>query len=99
MGLPEILVVAGEASGDRLAAGLLGELRKLRPEVRAFGMGGPLLEAAGADLLYGAAEVAVMGIAEVLPKLRRLRRVMAGLAQAATRRRPCCAVLVDIPDF
>src|SRR5262249_13410622 len=99
MALRQMMVVAGEASGDSHAASLVTELAKRLPEARFFGMGGPLLEAAGLECVYGSNEVSVMGISEVLPKLRRILKVMRGLARAAARRRPECAILVDIPDF
>lgn len=93
------MVVAGEASGDQHAAELVGELKRRRPGLRFFGMGGPRLAAQGAELLYGADEISVMGIVEVLPKLPRILQVLHGLTRAAARRRPRCAILVDIPDF
>lgn len=95
----DILVVAGEASGDAHAAGLVNELRRVRPDLRFFGMGGERLAAAGLERLYDAREVSVMGFTEVLPKLFRILAVMRGLAKAAKARRPALAVLVDIPDF
>jgi lipid-A-disaccharide synthase len=93
------MVVAGEASGDQHAADLVAELRKRRPDLRFFGMGGRHLAAQNVDLLYGAEEISVMGLVEVLPKLRRILRVKRGLERAAARRQPACAILVDIPDF
>ncbi len=95
----EILVVAGEASGDQHAAELVAQLQARRPELHFFGMGGQKLAARFVDRLYDAREINVMGITEVLPKLRRILRVLEGLAAAAERRRPACAILVDIPDF
>jgi lipid-A-disaccharide synthase len=97
--LTEIMVVAGEASGDQHAAALVAEIQRRRPDIHFFGMGGPRLAACHADLLYSASEVSVMGIVEVLPKLWRILSVKRGLERAAARRRPACAVLVDIPDF
>lgn len=99
MATVEILVVAGEASGDQHAAALVAQLQARRPELRFFGMGGPALAERAVDLLYGADEISVMGISEVLPKLRRILGVLHGLERAAARRRPACAILVDIPDF
>ncbi|WNG16211.1 lipid-A-disaccharide synthase [Cystobacter fuscus] len=96
---PQILVVAGEASGDAHAAELVAALRARRPDLSFFGMGGSRLAAQGVELLYGAHEVNVMGITEVLPKIPRILQVMKGLARAAAERRPACAILVDIPDF
>jgi lipid-A-disaccharide synthase len=96
---PQILVVAGEASGDSHAAELIAALKAHRPDLTFFGMGGSRLAAQGVELLYGAHEVNVMGITEVLPKIPRILQVMRGLANAAAERRPTCAILVDIPDF
>jgi len=95
----ELMVVAGEASGDLHAADVLAELRRRRPDFRAFGMGGPRLQAAGLDRLFDAREISVMGIAEVLPRLPRIWRVFRALVRAARERRPAAALLVDVPDF
>lgn len=92
-------MVAGEASGDQHAAAVVREIRRNAPQVRFFGMGGPALRAQYVDLIYGAEEISVMGLTEVLPKLRRILDVMEGLRRAAERRRPACALLVDVPDF
>jgi lipid-A-disaccharide synthase len=96
---PQILVVTGEASGDAHASELVAALQARRPDLRFFGMGGSKLAARGVELLYGAHEVSVMGITEVLPKIPRILQVLRGIASAAAERRPACAILVDIPDF
>jgi len=95
----ELMVVAGEASGDLHAADVLAELRRRRPDLRAFGMGGPGLQAAGLERLFDAREISVMGIAEVLPRLPRIWRVFRALVRAARDREPAAALLVDVPDF
>jgi lipid-A-disaccharide synthase len=95
----DILVVAGEASGDQHAAALVTQLRALRPDLRFYGMGGPRLREAGVELLFDAREVSVMGITEVLPRLPRILAILRGLSRAAEARRPALALLVDIPDF
>ena len=95
----EILIVAGEASADLHAARALIELRKLRPGLRAFGVGGPALRAAGLEALYPAEEICVMGLTEVLPRLPRILSILFGLTRAARVRRPKVALLVDLPDF
>ena len=97
--MADILVVAGEASGDQHGADVVRALRARDPSLRFFGMGGKHLGEAGVELLYGAHEVSVMGIAEVLPRLWRILSVMKGLEHAARARRPALALLVDIPDF
>jgi len=94
-----ILVVAGEASGDMHAARLLAELRRLRPDLRPFGMAGEECARAGVELLAESREVAVVGITEVLRVLPRAREVFELLVAETERRRPAVAVLVDFPEF
>jgi lipid-A-disaccharide synthase len=95
----EILIVAGEASADLHAARALKELQRLRPGVKAFGVGGPALREAGLDALYPAEEICVMGLGEVLPRIPRILAILSGLARSAAERRPRVALLVDLPDF
>lgn len=95
----DVLVVAGEASGDLHAASVVAKLRALAPDARFFGMGGPRLAAQHVELLFDMQELSVMGFSEVLPKLPRLFQVMAGLEAAVKQRRPRVALLVDVPDF
>lgn len=95
----DVLVVAGEASGDQHAADVVAALRRKRSELRFFGMGGPRLAAQGIELVHGAHEISVMGLVEVLPKVPRIWRVMNDLERAAAERKPACALLVDVPDF
>ncbi|MEW5742749.1 MAG: lipid-A-disaccharide synthase [Myxococcota bacterium] len=95
----DVLVVAGEASGDQHAADVVAALKRKRGDVRFFGMGGPKLAAQGVELVHGAHELSVMGLVEVLPKVPRIWRVMKDLEAAAGARRPACALLVDVPDF
>ncbi len=95
----EILIVAGEASADLHAARALEELGRLRPGVRAFGVGGPRLREAGLEAIAPAEEISVMGLAEVLPRIPRILGILRALARAAAERRPKAALLVDLPDF
>jgi lipid-A-disaccharide synthase len=95
----EVLIVAGEVSGDIHAGNMLAELRGLDPAVQAFGIGGERLAAAGLELAGRTEELAHMGLVEVLRELPRIRGVMNRLVEEARRRRPAVAVLVDSPDF
>ena len=81
------------------AARVLEELRQLRPELTAFGMGGAKLRAAGLESLRQAEEMSVMGLAEVLPKIPVILGILRELTAAAEARRPHAALLVDSPDF
>jgi len=96
---PSVLVVAGEASGDGHGADVVRELKVLRADVTFFGMGGPKLAAAGVELVHGSHEISVMGIAEVIPKIPRILKVLGDLERAAKERRPAVALLIDVPDF
>ncbi len=94
-----ILVVAGEASGDTHGGMLLRELKKLRPGIQAFGIGGDALAAEGTELLFHASETNVTGFAEVVRKYPFFRRVLSTVIAEAQRRRPAFAILVDYPGF
>jgi len=98
VGLP-VLIVATEASADLHAARALEELRRLRPDVEPFGMGGPRLAEAGLACLHRSEEMSVMGLAEVLPRIPAIIRILRSLEAAARERRPAVALLVDAPDF
>lgn len=94
-----ILIVAGEASGDLHASALLRELKKRAPGLRAFGMGGAHTQAEGLEALADARDISVMGLVEVLPAIPRILGVMKKLEAEAKARRPDVAILVDLPDF
>jgi len=96
---PEILIVAGEVSGDIHAGNMLAQLQRLRPGIRAFGVGGERLVSVGLESMATIDELAHMGLVEVVRELPRIRRLMLRLEGEAARRRPALAVLVDAPDF
>ena len=94
-----IALVAGEASGDLLGAGLIAALRDRFPDAEFAGIGGDAMRAAGLDAWHDAAELAVMGLSEVLshlPRLLRLRRTLRGRLLAWE---PDVFIGIDAPDF
>jgi len=95
----ELLVVAGEASGDAHGAALVRELGARAPELSTVGVGGDLMQAAGTDLLFHYRGLAVVGITEVLAHLGDIRRAMNGILEAVATRQIAGVVLVDYPDF
>jgi len=94
----QILLSAGEASGDMYAASLASELKK-RADVAIFGMGGAQMRAAGVEATTDYSEVAVLGITEILKHLPQLRRAMRNLVSEARARKPALAILTDFPGF
>jgi lipid-A-disaccharide synthase len=94
-----IMLSAGEASGDRLGAGLARALLQRRPELELIGMGGEQMADAGVRLVQDASEVAVVGIFEVLAHLPAIRRAKKRLEQALVDQRPDLLVPIDFPDF
>src|SRR6267154_3665347 len=94
----QILLSAGEASGDMYAASLASALKK-RADVAIFGMGGAQMRAAGVETTTDYSEVAVLGITEILKHLPQLRRAMRNLVGEALSRKPALAILTDFPGF
>lgn len=95
----ELLIVAGEASGDLHGARMLSELLSLSPDTHAFGLGGKELKAAGMELLADSAEISVVGITEVMRVLPRAKEIFRQILQEVERRGVQEAVLIDFPDF
>src|SRR5690242_12598505 len=94
-----ILVSAGEASGDLYASLTVQELRKLLPDAAFFGCTGPRLRAAGVETIVDAASLAVVGLVEVVGHIPRIYGEYRKLLAAAHARKPDLAVLTDSPDF
>jgi lipid-A-disaccharide synthase len=94
----QILISAGEASGDMYAARLAGALLA-RADVHLFGMGGPRMREAGVELVADCAEVSLVGIVEIAKKLPALNRVWNRLIGESERRKPRFAILTDFPGF
>jgi lipid-A-disaccharide synthase len=98
MSAPQILLSAGEASGDMYAADLAAAL-EARTGAAIFGMGGDQMRRAGVDVITDYLEVSVLGITEILSHLPQLVRAMRHLVDAARERRPDLAIVTDFPGF
>ncbi|MBU1275932.1 MAG: lipid-A-disaccharide synthase [Proteobacteria bacterium] len=94
-----VVLVAGEASGDQHAAKLARQLSQLDPDVAISGIGGPEMEAAGVELLYRSEDLALVGVAEVLPKLKVILGAIRGMKRHFKSTRLDVVILVDFPDF
>lgn len=93
------LIVAGEKSGEIYGAAVVRRFREAYPEARFFGIGGTNMAGAGVDIVRPMSELAVVGLAEVVSKLPRIRRVFDGLRAEVAVRKPAAALLIDSPDF
>jgi len=92
-------IVAGEASGDALGATLISAVRARMPEARFVGIGGPRMQAAGAEAWYPLETLAVRGLVEVLGRVPELVRIRRALAQRLIASRVPVFIGVDAPDF
>ena len=99
MTAPEVMIIAGEPSGDMHAAAMVHALRARRPELTLVGVGGGRLDGEGVELLERAERIAVVGFVEVIRHLPRLRRLMQSLRARLDTGRVKLVVLIDYPGF
>ena len=94
-----IMIIAGEASGDRHGANLINSLKSKDPDIRFTGLGGPLMQKVGQEQLYGINDLAVLGLTEVLKKIFFFRKVFNDSLNFLKKERPDAVVLIDYPGF
>ena len=94
-----IALVAGETSGDILGAGLIRTLKKHHPNIKFVGIAGPLMQAEGCQAWYEMDELSVMGIVEVLGRLRRILAIRRDITKRLTDLKPDVFIGIDAPDF
>ena len=97
--MPLIYILAGEASGDVLGARLMTAIRAQCPGAEFAGIGGARMAEHGFSSLYPMADLAVMGLLEIVPRIPALRRRLAQTVADLERRRPDVLVTIDSPGF
>ena len=96
---PEILIIAGELSGDAHAARIVRSLKKQIPDVKAWGFGGDHLAAEGVEIKEHIRDLSVMGIWEVLKRYGYFKKIFDQLLADIKVRKPDLVLLVDYPGF
>src|SRR5271157_1467164 len=95
----QVMIVAGERSGDIYGAGLARALRARVPGLEVFGCGGEAMSQAAVDTIVDSHQITMVGITEVVSGIPRVYRAFRRLLQEVDRRQPQLAVLIDFPDF
>ncbi len=95
----QILISAGEASGEMYGAQLIEALRRRDPRLQFFGAGGDRMRAAGCEIVVDAKDLAVVGITEILSHLPKIYGLFRKLIRAAEEKQPKLAVVIDSPAF
>lgn len=94
-----VMIVAGEASGDLYGADLVREAHLLNPECRFFGIGGTRMRAAGVETLVDSADMAVMGLVEVVRHFGVISSAFLTLKKILRTNPPELLILIDYPGF
>lgn len=99
MNARKIMIVAGEASGDLHGGNLVRAIQQFDPDLSFYGVGGARMKAAGVKLIADAADMAVVGLTEVVFKLGLILRIMHRLKTSLAKDPPDLVILIDYPDF
>ncbi len=95
----KVALIAGEASGDLLAAELMASMKAQRSDIQFIGLGGPKMQAQGLDSWFDYKTLSIMGFIEVIKHLPKLLRLRKNLLQKLLAEQPDVVIGIDAPDF
>lgn len=97
--LNSVYIIAGEASGDRLGAQAMAELKSVYPDIQFFGIGGPMMAEHGLKSLFPMEELSIMGILEIAPNLMYILKKIKQTIYNIEEIDPQLVITIDSPDF
>ena len=96
----KVFLIAGEVSGDYCGSKLISSLRKkFKGNLMLKGIGGHYMKREGFDSIFPLSEIAVMGIAEIIPRILKIRKLINFTARAIEKFNPDIIVTIDAPGF
>jgi len=95
----DIVIIAGEESGDINASGVINSLQQQSSTLKFFGIGGRRLSDAGLEIIEHIDKMAVMGFAEVVLRYSFLKKTFNRMLKEVDKRKPARAILIDYPGF
>lgn len=97
--MTKIFLLAGEASGDLLGARTMAALKRLHPGIEFCGIGGEQMAHEGVTSLFPMHDLALLGLAEIIPNIPNLRRRLTQTLEAIHAEQPDILLTIDIPGF
>jgi len=94
-----IMILAGEPSGDIHGGHLCRELKNISPGIQLFGMGGPKMEEAGFEVVHRIGDTGIVGFWEVYKELGKYWKIFKKMVAVMEERRPDAVILIDYPGF
>jgi lipid-A-disaccharide synthase len=94
-----VMIIAGEASGDIYGARLVMAIKELDPRIRFYGLGGSEMEGVGVEIMYQLSAMAVVGMTEIIPKSRYIFRALREMKQSLHHTPPDLLILIDYPGL
>ena len=95
----KIAMLAGEVSGDQLGGWLMQSLKQRRSDIQFVGLGGDNMRAQGLDPIFPIRDIALIGIAEILPHVRTITRRIRETVEFLEREKPDMIISIDVPGF